>query len=192
MIASVNYRGIRKHLFATVLIFLALLSMHSHGHQDRRGTTQEAVELTKKLIMSDKGEKKYILREFEKLLAKHPDDLIVRDMYINNLIATGYYQEGLTKLEVINKKEPSRTNLLTQCMLQERLGYRDEKCYEKVIELSEKDNAVDSDYMSALFFTNDKRFGKIKAKLIKNNAFKESDFFIFTLEKEKVLYEFFP
>ncbi|BCQ32788.1 hypothetical protein ERHA54_01510 [Erwinia rhapontici] len=90
------------------------------------------------------------------------------------------------------KKNLTRTNLLTQCMLQERLEKRDEGCYKKVIALSEENNAIDSDYISALFFMDDKRFEALRHELIKENKFKESDFLVFTLGKEKMLHEFFP
>lgn len=65
------------------------------------------------------------------------------------------------------KKNLTRTNLLTQCMLQERLEKRDEGCYKKVIALSEENNAIDSDYISALFFMDDKRFEALRHELIK-------------------------
>lgn len=113
-------------------------------------------------------------------------------MYINNLIAAKHYQEGLDNLNAINKENITRTDLLTECMLREKLGIKDENCYREVIFLSEKDNIVDSDYISALFFSDDQRFEPLKLKLIKENKFKESDFLVFTSGKEKMLYEFFP
>lgn len=154
--------------------------------------TQEAVELTNKLELSDEGEKSKILSSFKKLMDKNPENVVIRNMYINNLIAERHYREGLSYLEVMNKNRLTRTNLLTQCMLQERLGTKSEGCYKKVITLSEESNVIDSDYMSALFFMNDTRFDTLKRELIKENKFKESDFLVFTLGKEKMLHEFFP
>ncbi|MEW5290947.1 hypothetical protein ABW286_17475 [Erwinia papayae] len=153
---------------------------------------RKASRLTMILVMAEKQDKDKILEEFRMLTIKNPDSSIIKNMYINNLIAAKHYQEGLDNLNTINKDNLTRTNLLTECMLRERLGIKDENCYKEVIFLSEKDNIVDSDYISALFFSDDQRFEPLKLKLIKENKFKESDFLVFTSGKEKMLYEFFP
>ncbi|EXU76457.1 hypothetical protein [Erwinia mallotivora] len=153
---------------------------------------RKASRLTMILVMAEKQDKDKILEEFRMLTIKNPDSSIIKNMYINNLIAAKHYQEGLDNLNTINKNNLTRTNLLTECMLRERLGIKDENCYKEVIFLSEKDNIVDSDYISALFFSDDQRFEPLKLKLIKENKFKESDFLVFTSGKEKMLYEFFP
>ncbi|MFC0139753.1 hypothetical protein ACFFJN_06545 [Erwinia mallotivora] len=112
---------------------------------------RKASRLTMNLVMADKQDKDKILEEFRILTIKNPDSSIIKNMYINNLIAAKHYQEGLDNLNTINKDNSTRTNLLTECMLRERLGIKDENCYKEVIFLSEKDNIVDSDYISALF-----------------------------------------
>lgn len=58
------------------------------------------------------------------------------------------------------------------------------ECYRQVIHLSEQQQSIDSDYLTALFFANDKRFEPLKNRLIKEGVFKESDLLIFTLSKE--------
>lgn len=123
---------------------------------------------------------------------KNPENNAIRNMYVNNLIAERHYKEGLDYLKVMNNQTLTRTHLLTQCMLQERLGDRDEGCYKKVITLSEGNNVIDSDYISALFFIGDKKFETLRYELIKENKFKKSDFLVFTLGKEKLLHTFFP
>lgn len=77
-------------------------------------------------------------------------------------------------------------------MLKKRLGDKDSGCYEDVVHLSEQQNLIDSDYVTALFFTDTKKFSTVKQQLIKENKFKESDFLVFTLGKEKMLHELFP
>jgi hypothetical protein len=154
--------------------------------------TQEAVVLTDKLITSAYHEKNEIFKKFKKLLDENPENINVMKMYTNSLLSYGHYTEGLKQLEILNKKHFTRTNLLTECMVKERLGKKDEECYRQVIQLSEQQQSIDSDYMSALFFANDKRFKPLKERLIKEGRFKESDFLIFTLGKENILREFYP
>ncbi|PVF10608.1 hypothetical protein DBO95_29660, partial [Yersinia pestis] len=89
---------------------------------------------------------------------ENPENINVRKMYINSLLADRYYAEGLQELEILNKKHFTRTDLLTECMVKERLGKRDDECYRQVIHLSEQQQSIDSDYLTALFFANDKRF----------------------------------
>jgi len=179
-------------LFIFLMIFLFSCASAKDGSLSRDEPTQEAVELTKKMIFSDEEEKNKIFSSFKELMDENPGNITIRNMYINNLIAEKHYEEGLKYLRAMNKKNLTRTNLLTQCMLQERLEKRDEGCYKKVIALSEENNAIDSDYISALFFMDDKRFEALRHELIKENKFKESDFLVFTLGKEKMLHEFFP
>lgn len=179
-------------LFIFLMIFIFSCASAKDGSLSRDEPTQEAVELTKKMIFSDEEEKNKIFSSFKELMDENPGNITIRNMYINNLIAEKHYEEGLKYLRAMNKKNLTRTNLLTQCMLQERLEKRDEGCYKKVIALSEKNNAIDSDYISALFFMDDKRFEALRHELIKENKFKESDFLVFTLGKEKMLHEFFP
>ncbi|MEJ5062238.1 hypothetical protein WH279_01510 [Erwinia sp. MYb375] len=179
-------------LFIFLMIFLFSCASAKDGSLSRDEPTQETVELTKKMIFSDEEEKNKIFSSFKELMDENPGNITIRNMYINNLIAEKHYEEGLKYLRAMNKKNLTRTNLLTQCMLQERLEKRDEGCYKKVIALSEENNAIDSDYISALFFMDDKRFEALRHELIKENKFKESDFLVFTLGKEKMLHEFFP
>lgn len=179
-------------LFIFVMIFVCSCASAKESSLSRDKPTQEAVELTKKMIFSDEVEKNKIFSSFKELMDKNPGNIAIRNMYINNLIAEKHYEEGVKYLRAMNKKNLTRTNLLTQCMLQERLGNKDEGCYKKVIALSEENNAIDSDYISALFFMDDKRFEALRHELIKENKFKESDFLVFTLGKEKMLHEFFP
>ncbi|AHK20678.1 hypothetical protein BF17_16255 [Yersinia similis] len=154
--------------------------------------TQEAVLLVQKLITSEDSEKSEIFKQFKNLLDENPENINVRKMYTNSLLADRYYAEGLQELEILNKKHFTRTDLLTECMVKERLGKRDDECYRQVIHLSEQQQSIDSDYLTALFFANDKRFEPLKNRLIKEGVFKESDLLIFTLSKETMLREFYP
>ncbi|WP_288497976.1 hypothetical protein [uncultured Erwinia sp.] len=182
----------RKILFFYVFMFFSFSTMavEEIHHMDK--STQQASELTKRMTIADPAEKIILLEKLKILVTKKPDNIWVRKMYVNNLIAEKHYQQGLAGLEVIIKQRFSRIDLLTECMLKERLGHRDEACYQKVIQLSEKDNLVDSDYITALFFTDSPKFETLKSTLIKEKQFSESDFLVFTLGKEKMLHEFFP
>jgi hypothetical protein len=190
----------KKLIGLLTITTLFLLSLSAFSFADRAAddklqkneSTQQAAELSRKMVLSDQAEKNNILNQLKNLLAKNPDNNDIRKIYINQLIAEKHYQEGLNNLEVLNQKNLTRTHLLTQCMLKERLGNRDENCYKKVISLSEQAKVIDSDYMSALFFIDKEKFENLKEKLIKENKFRESDFLVFTLGKEGMLHEFYP
>lgn len=183
----------RFHYFTFILfIYLSFpaLAIEEIHHMEK--STQQASDLTKRMTIADPAEKIILLEKLKILVAENPDNIWVRKMYVNNLIAEKHYHQGLAGLEVIIKQRFSRVDLLGVCMLKERLGHRDESCYQKVIQLSEKDNLVDSDYITALFFTDSPKFETLKSTLIKEKQFSESDFLVFTLGKEKMLHEFFP
>lgn len=155
-------------------------------------TTQEGVMLMDKLIRSEDNEKNEIFKKFKILVDENPDNINVRKMYTNSLLSYGHYTEGLKQLEIQNKMHFTRTDLLTECMVKERLGKRDDECYKQVVHLSEQQPAVDPDYLTALYFSDDERFPAIKERAIKEGVFKESDLLIFTLSKETMLREFYP
>lgn len=142
--------------------------------------------------MADSGKSAEILSKINSIRKENPKNIDILLMYTNSLIGEKHYKEGIEFLDILYEKKPIRTYLLTQCMLKERLGGKERGCYENVVHLSEKQNLIDSDYVTALFFTDIKKFNALKRQLIKENKFKETDFLIFTLGKEKMLNEFFP
>lgn len=154
--------------------------------------TQEVANLIKKMAIAESDKKKVILSKINLIRIKNPDNTNILLMYISGLISEKRYNEGVEYLKLLYKKRPVRTYLLTQCMLQERTGRRDDNCYKQVIQLSEENKIIDSDYITALFFTDEGKFIKTKDEVIKENKFKESDFFAFSLGREKMLHEFFP
>ncbi|WP_156994661.1 hypothetical protein [Tatumella morbirosei] len=77
-------------------------------------------------------------------------------------------------------------------MLTQRLGDKEIGCYQEVVRLSEQQHLMDSDYVTALFFTDTKKFSTVKQQLINKNQFNESDFLVFNSDEEKILHEFFP
>ncbi|SQK73926.1 Uncharacterised protein [Tatumella ptyseos] len=77
-------------------------------------------------------------------------------MYTNSLIGENYYKEGIEFLRELYSKKPVRTYLLTECMLRQRTGDKERDCYQEVVRLSEQQNLIDSDYVTALFFTDTK------------------------------------
>lgn len=181
-----------------IIIFIPISSPEAFStpdeitHPSQKESIQAASEITKALATAEEQEKDILFTAFRALLARTSGNNSIRDAYINNLIAHGRYDEGLHALKQRNKIHLTRLNLLTQCMLQERLGYRDNACYNTVVSLSEKDNAQDSDYLSALFFAEDKRFHIIKEKLTTDKTSSENDFHLFTIGREELLYHLFP
>lgn len=154
--------------------------------------TNEVSRLVEKLVMADSKESEKILSKIDSIRRAHPENNDILLMYTNSLIGEKHYKQGIKLLEILYEKKPARTYLLTRCMLKERLGDKEKSCYEDILHLSEKQEIIDSDYITALFFTDAKKFITVKKQLIKENKFKESDFLVFTLGKEKMLHELFP
>ena len=77
-------------------------------------------------------------------------------------------------------------------MLKERLGKRDEACYQRVINASERKQVENMDYVMALFFTDDKKLADVKQRLLKQNPALADDFKIFTQGKRSVLLSLYP
>ncbi len=152
----------------------------------------EVASLVGKLAMSGPARSKKILSEINAIRKKYPENIAILLMYTNSLIGEKHYKEGIELLRDLYSKKPARTYLLTECMLRQRTGDKQTGCYQEVVRLSEQQNLMDSDYVTALFFTDTKKFSTVKQQLIKDNTFKESDFLIFTLGEEKMLHEFFP
>lgn len=158
----------------------------------KNSSTAEVAGLVEKLAMADSSQSNEILSKINSIRKKNPENTDILLMYTNSLIGEKHYKEGIEFLKILYEKKPTRTYLLTQCMLKQRLGNKEIGCYEDVVHLSEQQNLIDSDYVTALFFTDTKKFNTVKQQLIKENKFKESDFLVFTLGKEKMLHEFFP
>ena len=157
-----------------------------------KSPTSEVADLVEKLVVADSKQSTEILSKINTIRNKNPENTDILLMYAHSLIGEKRYREGINSLNILYEKKPIRTYLLTQCMLKERLGGKERSCYEDIVQLSEKKNLIDSDYITALFFTDTKKFNTVKQQLIKEHKFKESDFFVFTLGKEKMLHEFFP
>lgn len=158
----------------------------------KKSPTSEVADLVEKLVMADSKQSTEILSKINAIRNYHPENTDILLMYTHSLIGEKRYREGIDTLKILYGKKPMRTYLLTQCMLKERLGGRERSCYQDIVQLSETNNVIDSDYITALFFTDMEKFKTVKQQLIKEHRFKESDFFIFTLGKEKMLHEFFP
>jgi len=178
----------------TALFFLLCSYTNSYPEplSIKNSPTAEVADLVEKLVRADSGQSAEILSKINSIRKENPENTDILLMYTNSLIGEKHYKEGVDFLKILYEKKPIRTYLLTQCMLKERLGSKERGCYEDVVHLSEKQNLIDSDYVTALFFTDTKKFNSLKQKLIKENKFKESDFLIFTLGKDKMLHEFFP
>lgn len=158
----------------------------------KNSPTSEVADLVEKLVMADSKQSTEILTKINTIRNKHPENTDILLMYAHSLIGEKRYREGIDTLKILYEKKTMRTYLLTQCLLKERLGGKERSCYDDIVQLSEKKNLIDSDYITALFFTDMENFKTVKQQLIKEHRFKESDFFVFTLGKEKMLHEFFP
>lgn len=154
--------------------------------------TAEASDLMKQYVMSSGSGRVEVLHRLEALSADHPDNVNVRRMYANLLVSDGQYDRAISQYEILNKKDPRPVLLLPECMLKERVGKKESGCYQSVIAIAEAKNIRDSDYLTALYFAEDKRFLAEKDKFIHDNKMKKADFAVFTLSREKILHTLFP
>lgn len=179
-------------LFAIFFYTYASLQPAYAATQTPDKATQEASELVTKIITADRDDKETLFEAFKSLVNKHSENIYIRRMFINSLLAEGHYEEGLNQLDSMEKGRLTRVDLLTRCMVRERISMRDEKCYQDVIAQAQKTHSIDSDYITAVFFTDLAEFERLKTTLIKENKFTESDFLIFSLGRETLLHEIYP
>ncbi|KMK10121.1 hypothetical protein ABW07_02450 [Pluralibacter gergoviae] len=69
---------------------------------------------------------------------KYPNNINVRNMYTNILLADKNYLLGLEQLKIINKVNPKPVSKLTECMLVERNDKDAASCYKYAASLFEK------------------------------------------------------
>lgn len=183
-----------KFSFGVIAIFLLCNYAHSYPEpiSTKNGPTAQVATLVEKLVMADAKQSKVILDEIDSIRRKNPENTDILLMYTNSLIGKKHYKEGLNFLTTLYEKKPIRTYLLTQCMLKERLGGSDKSCYKEVVRISEQQDLIDSDYVTALFFTDTEKFNTVQRDLIKKKDFKKSDFLIYTLGQQEMLHEIFP
>jgi len=86
----------RFHYFTFILfIYLSFpaLAIEEIHHMEK--STQQASDLTKRMTIADPAEKIILLEKLKILVAENPDNIWVRKMYVNNLIAEKHYHQGL-------------------------------------------------------------------------------------------------
>jgi len=152
--------------------------------------TQQASELVKKYTLSEDADKLVVLEDFDKLARKNPENVNVIRSYTSLLASRGDYQKSLTYLKSVNRANPSF--LLQECMLKERLGKKEDTCYQRVISESESNHIENMDYLMALFFTNDDKFPAVKQRLLTKNPALSDDFTLFSQDKRSVLMAIYP
>lgn len=184
--------------FAVIAIFFMCNYTYSYPEQTSfksnaaTSPTAQVASLVESLVMADTKQSKKILAEIDSIRRENPENTDILLMYANSLIGEKQYKQGINFLRALYEKKPIRTYLLTQCMLKERLGNKDKSCYDEVVHLSEQKDLIDSDYVTALFFSDTEKFKSVKKQLIKKKEVKKSDFLIYTLGQKEMLHELFP
>lgn len=154
--------------------------------------TQQASELVKKYTLAEDTDKPAVLEDFDKLARKNPENVNVIRSYTSLLASRGDYQKSLTYLEPFNRANANPSLLLQECMLKERLGKKEDACYQRVISESESNHIENMDYLMALFFTNDDKFLAVKQRLLTKNPALSDDFTLFSQDKRSVLMVIYP
>ncbi|MHA0982228.1 tetratricopeptide repeat protein [Kosakonia cowanii] len=153
---------------------------------------QQVSELVKKYTLSEDTDKPAVLENFDKLARKNPENVNVIRSYTSLLASRGDYQKSLTYLEPVNRSNANPSLLLQECMLKERLGKKEDACYQRVISESESNHIENMDYLMALFFTNDDKFPAVKQRLLTKNPALSNDFTLFSQDKRSVLMAIYP
>ncbi|WP_455811833.1 hypothetical protein [Pseudomonas graminis] len=167
---------------------------HSHPEPiiiEDEPTTQVST-LVEQLAMADAKQSTKIIDKIDSIRRENPENTDILLMYTNSLLGEKRYKEGLKSLSALYEKKPTRSYLLAQCMLKERLGNIDKSCYKEVVKISEENNLIDSDYLTALFFSDAEKFSAAQQELIKTKEFNESDLLVYTRNQKEILLEFFP
>ncbi|MEN4873099.1 hypothetical protein [Kosakonia cowanii] len=153
---------------------------------------QQVSELVKKYTLSEDTDKPAVLEDFDKLARKNPENVNVIRSYTSLLASRGDYQKSLAYLEPVNRANADPSLLLQECMLKERLGKKEDACYQRVISESESNHIENMDYLMALFFTNDDKFPAVKQRLLTKNPALSDDFTLFSQDKRSVLMAIYP
>lgn len=176
-------------LIALFLIFSVSVVAVSHYKDE---PTQQASDLVKQYTLADDVAKSSVLQDFDKLARENPENANVIRSYTSLLSSRGEYAKALAYLEPVNKSNANPSLLLQECMLKERIGKKDEACYQRVIAESERNHLENMDYLMALFFTDDKKFPVQKQRLQQQNPALSGDLILFDQDKRGVLMSIYP
>ncbi|WP_455818999.1 hypothetical protein [Pseudomonas cerasi] len=154
--------------------------------------TQKASDLVRKYTLADdEADKKSALEGLHFLSKKNPKNVNVIRIYSSVLSSKGEYNQAANLLHSFNKKNNHPSLILNECMLKDRIGNYDSVCYSHFISLKRSLKAFDSDYLMALFLTEDKDFEKEKEAYIKKMPNKE-DLDAFNNGKKALLEKLYP
>ncbi|NNS05780.1 hypothetical protein [Erwinia sp. JH02] len=175
------------------VVLLLSISYYSNAVDSYIDTpTQKASELVKEYaITDDEADKKSALEGLRLLSEQNPKNVNVIRIYSSVLSSKGEYSQAATLLHVFNQQNNYPSLILNECMLKDRMGNYDSACYSHFISLKRSLKVYDSDYLMALFLTEDGSFEKEKEAYIKNTPNKE-DLDAFNNGKSALLEKLYP
>lgn len=183
---------IKFPLLACLMIFTSIAGIAANGivYQDK--PTEDAANLVTKYTLSGDADKEVYVKKLEGMTIKYPNNINIRNMYANILIADKKYSSGLEQLEIVNKVNPKPVSKLTECMLAERNGKNETSCYKEAVSLFEKKNKNDDNYIIALNLSGDPRFEVEKNKLESSEKLTEAQRNILSMSRGELISSIFP
>ncbi|EMO6899939.1 hypothetical protein QDZ16_002471, partial [Pluralibacter gergoviae] len=182
-----------KYSLITFLLFfipIAAIAINGTVYQDK--PTEDAANLVAKYTLSDDADKEGYVKQLEDMTIKYPNNINVRNMYTNILLADKKYLLGLEQLKIINKVNPKPVSKLTECMLVERNDKDAASCYKYAVSLFEKNNKEDDNYIIALYLAGDSRFEVAKNELVSSGKLMDTEKSILSMSRNQLIGTFFP
>lgn len=175
-----------------MLIFtpIAAIAVNRTVYKDK--PTEDAANLVAKYTLSDDADKEGYVKQLEDMTIKYPNNINVRNMYTNILLADKKYLLGLEQLKIINKVNPKPVSKLTECMLVERNDKDAASCYKYAASLFEKNNKEDDNYIIALYLAGDSRFEVEKNELVSSGKLMDTEKSILPMSRNELIGTFFP
>ncbi|MCK1069424.1 hypothetical protein OCJ35_02935 [Pluralibacter gergoviae] len=176
--------------FLLIFVPIAAIAVNGTVYQDK--PTEDAANLVAKYTLSDDADKKGYVKQLEDMTIKYPNNINVRNMYANILIADKKYSLGLEQLKIVNNVNPEPVSKLTECMLVERNGKEVASCYKEAVSLFEKKHEDDDNYIIALYLAGDSRFEVARNKLVSSGKLTETEKNILSMSRNELIGTFFP
>ena len=177
-----------KTTFPLALLFV-FWSSAAADTSDKSTPTEQALGLETKYEMAKEAAKPDLLNAFEDLAQANPENADIISRFVRLLYSHGDYSKAIAYLEPLNSTAPSSSLMLQECMLKDRVGKKEEGCYQRVLGLPDGELM---DHMMALYFTDEAKFHARKAHLLKLHPELKSDFAIFEQDKLNILRSLYP
>ncbi len=140
---------------------------------------------------TDEGKEK-ALDQFDTLISQYPDDIALRELYSDLLIADNRYEKAITQLKIVYQNTGVPSLKLMECMLTERIKLPHNMCYRDVISVFEQSNVRDFNYLLALYLGESPDFEKYKARWLETHTLSEEQKKLIALQPRMLVSTYYP